>query len=96
MAKGSTVTLNELMGKAGDGAKGGIELHDLPNLLGEGMPRLEFTPLGRLRLIHALERRFGQGYRNLPGIKEVLSKFDQQAKITLEHHMILKRLGRRK
>lgn len=96
MSKGK-VTLGELMGKHADSAKdSGVELHDLPNLLGEGMPKLEFHALGRVRLMQALKRRFGAGYRNIPGISGVMDKFDREAKIELEHHMIKKHLGKKK
>ncbi len=77
-------TLNELMGKKGaDGAKGNLSLDDLGELLGERLPKLEFTPVGRLRLTTALRNRFGEGWRNLPGIESVLKEFDEEARFNV-------------
>jgi len=96
MAKGGKTTLNELMGSRGeDFSKTGVELSDLPDLLGEGMPKLEFPPLGRMRLQAALKQRFGDNYRNVPGISQVMTKFDEQARIELHHHMLRKKYGRK-
>lgn len=95
MARGSKSSLNELMGERGEEFhKNGIELSDLPDLLGEGMPKLEFHPLGRLRLMSALRQRFGDNYRNVPGIQQLVSKFDEQADTELKHHMIKKKWGK--
>jgi len=85
------------MGEHGERIKQhGFELHDLPHVLGENMPRLEYTPLGRHRLVSALSRRFGKNYRSVPGVAEVLKKFDKEASTSFEHHLLRKRLGRRK
>ena len=66
MKKGS---LNELMGRKGSkGQSKSLTLDDLGDLLGERMPKLEFSPVGRLRLTTALRNRFGDNYRHLPGI----------------------------
>lgn len=73
-------SINEMMGGSGERAKGGsLTLESLKDLLGERMPRLEFSPVGRLRLTTALRNRFGDSYRNLPGIDEVLKEFDAEA-----------------
>ncbi len=70
-------TLNELMGK-----KANMErLEDLPEMLGEKMPEVEFNAVGRLRLLKALRNRFGEGFRNLPGISKILEDFDQEVRI---------------
>lgn len=96
MAKGGTLTLNELMGGRGaEFGKNGIELSDLPSLLGEGMPKLEFHALGRVRLIKALHQRFGEGYRSVPGVQELMRQFDREAGIEKKHHEIKMRLGRK-
>lgn len=96
MGKNGKTTLNEIMGARGDDFhKKGLELHDLPNLLGEQMPKLEFHTLGRIRLIRALRNRFGNNYRSVPGVQQVMHKFDHAVKTELEHHEIRKRLGRK-
>jgi hypothetical protein len=94
--KGKT-TLNELMGKHGEALhKEGMDLEDLPKILGDGMPKLEFHAIGRVRLMRALQQRFGHGYRNVPGVSGLMKKFDDAAKTEMEHHLIKKRLGRGK
>lgn len=79
-------TLNELMGKGGDVAKGGrkLTLDDLGVLLGEKLPKLEYTPVGRLRLTTALRNRFGDGYKNLPGISDIMKEFEAESKFRVK------------
>lgn len=96
MGKSGKTTLAEVMGKHGEKfQKHGMDLEDLPGLLGEAMPKLEYHTLGRIRLIRALRNRFGNNYRSIPGIQQVLAKFDHAAKIEIQHHEIRKRLGRK-
>jgi len=78
-------SLNELMGSGGSKAKSkDLSLSDLGTLLGEKMPKLEFSPVGRLRLTSALRNRFGDGYKNLPGIDSILKEFDKEAKFNVK------------
>lgn len=73
-------SLNELMGSAGTEAKKReLSLEDLHELLGERMPKLEFHPVGRLRLTTALRQRFGDGWKNLPGVESIMKEFDREA-----------------
>lgn len=84
------LSLNELMGSGGTKAKSGqsLSLDDLGGILGERMPKLEYTPVGRLRLTTALRSRFGDNYRNLPGIDNIMAEFDRAA----EHNVNLQRM----
>lgn len=79
-------TLNELMGKGGDLTKGGrkLTLDDLGTLLGERLPKLQFSPVGRMRLTSALRSRFGDNYRHLNGIEDILKEFDEEAKFAVK------------
>lgn len=87
-------SLNELMGKAGEGK---LSLDKLGDLLGERLPKLEFSPRGRMRLTEALRQRFGDSYRNLPGISDILKEFDEEAKFAIKlNEMKMIRTGRRK
>lgn len=96
MSKKANMTLGEVLGSKGEAAHSrGIELSDLPSLLGEGMPKLEFHALGRVRLMRALETRFGRGFRAVPGVQQIIAKFDHEAKIEAQHHLIRRKLGRR-
>ena len=56
-------------------------LRDLPSVLGEKMPEIEFNEVGRLRLMKALQNRFGQGFRNIPGVRSALSEFDEEVRL---------------
>jgi hypothetical protein len=60
------------------GSEEKLTLSKLPEILGESMPELPFTSVGRLRLVNALQQRFGMNYRSLPGTRDVLSEFDKQ------------------
>lgn len=68
-------TLAELMGSTGAEA-GKLSLSHLPEILGEAMPELPKTSLGRHRLIRSLQQRFGDNFRSLPGIKDLIKEFD--------------------
>lgn len=77
-------SMNELMGEKNEGkAENDFGLADLHELLGEKMPELPVNRVGRYRLTQALKLRFGPGFRNIPGIKNILSQFD--AKIADEN-----------
>lgn len=74
-------TLNELMGKRGGDAAGSrkLTLEDLGDILGERMPKLQFNPVGRMRLTSALRQRFGDNWSHLPGIEDIVKEFDKEA-----------------
>jgi hypothetical protein len=79
------VSIVELMGSAGGSAKSrDLSIDDLGELLGERLPKLEYTPVGRMRLMTALHNRFGDGFRNLPGIGKILKDFDTEAKFAVK------------
>lgn len=79
------VTLNELMGKRGQGtASRKLTLDDLGDLLGERAPKLQFSPVGRLRLTSALRQRFGDNFKQLPGIEDILKAFDDEARFAVK------------
>lgn len=72
------LSLAEVMGKSGaDKASQGLRLEHLPDILGESMPELPRSPLGRHRLVRALQQRFGANFRSLPGIKDLVAEFDK-------------------
>ena len=90
-------SLNELMGGTGSQSQERkFSLDDLGDLLGERMPKLEFTPVGRFRLTTALRNRFGDSYRNLPGIEQVLKEFDREAEFNVKMHEIKMIKGKKK
>lgn len=64
------------------GSKAGmkISLDSLQDVLGEKMPRLPKNRVGRMRLIQALRNRFGTGFRNIPGVQDVMSEFEENIK----------------
>lgn len=75
----SKVSLNELMGKGGSKSSS-ITLKDLPDLLGEKMQDMPKNQVGKFRLLRALKERFGNGFRNIPGVKDVMKEFDDEIK----------------
>lgn len=78
------LTLNELMGKSGEQATKKLGLSDLGELLGERLPKFDYTRVGRLRLTNALRARFGDNYMNLPGMDDILREFDDEARFKLK------------
>lgn len=80
MSKGKKVSLSELMGTAGANAAGGgsLELRHLPQILGDSLPDLPRNSLGRYRLVTALQQRFGDNFRSLPGVSGLVEQFDRE------------------
>lgn len=72
-------TLAELMGKAGAeaGESGKLKLSQLGEILGDACPELPRTAVGRHRLVRALQQRFGNNFRSLPGVKALVEEFDK-------------------
>jgi len=70
-------TLAELMGSKASDRSGRLSLDQLPEILGDSMPELPRSPVGRHRLIRALQQRFGSNFRSLPGIKDLVDEFDK-------------------
>lgn len=71
-------TLAEIMGSKASSLGGSLELHHLPDILGEAMPDLPKNQLGRHRLIRSLKQRFGANFRSLPGVSGLISQFDKE------------------
>ena len=78
MSKGKKVSLAELMGSAGASANGRLELRHLPQILGDSLPDLPRNSLGRYRLMTALQQRFGDNFRALPGVAGLVEQFDKE------------------
>lgn len=45
----------------------------------EEMPAVDHTPLGRHRLVQALRNKFGETFRNKPGVSDAIRDFDEQS-----------------
>ena len=71
--KGGLAVLGELTGKTKS-----MSLSDLDDILGEKRPELPKNKVGRYRLIRSLRHRFGNGYRNIPGVKGLIDEFDEE------------------
>ena len=78
MTRVKKVSLAERMGKKAM-TLNSLSLDDLPELLGDGMPHLQFTQAGRLRLLDALRQRFGDGFMNLPHVQGLVHQFDAKS-----------------
>lgn len=56
-----------------------LELSDLAKFFKEEeMPSVDVTPIGRHRLLQALRNKYGETYRNKPGISKMLKDYDSQ------------------
>jgi hypothetical protein len=71
--KNKQATLGELLGSG----KNKVTMDNLPEVLGLKMPELPKNRVGKLRLIHAFQQRFGVNYRQMPGVSDVLGEFEQ-------------------
>lgn len=82
MAKAS---LAEIMGKKG--AEGGkLTLSNLREVLGDTMPEIPHDAVGRHRLVVALKQRFGDNFRNIPGVIGLLAEFDENCAFEQKLH----------
>lgn len=82
-------TLGELMGKSGaKHGKKNLSMDHLPDLLGEAMPEMPINSVGRFRLINALRNRFGNGWRNIPGVRDIIKDFDSKVELEERIHKI--------
>jgi len=66
-----------------------VSFETLPQVLGKGMPDLKISPIGRLRLVRALQQRFGDGYRGVRGVNETLREFDEK----MDFEVAVKKMG---
>ncbi len=64
------------MGVKAGNAEGNLSLKMLPEILGDAMPELPKSAIGRHRLIRALQQRFGPNFRSLPGVMGLVKEFD--------------------
>jgi hypothetical protein len=87
-------SLAEIMGKKGAAKSDSLEMGDLKELLGDGMPEMKFDPVGRIRLVKALHQRFGEGYRSIPGVKNIMKEFDDRVSFDVKVRR-MKSLGKR-
>ena len=51
-------------------SSGKLSMDNLQDLLGEAMPDIPKNRVGLFRLMRALKGRFGNDFKNLPGIKD--------------------------
>lgn len=72
------LSLAEMMGTAAAAhtGSGKLSLSHLPEILGESLPDLPKNAVGRHRLIRALQQRFGNNWRSLPGVNDIVKEFD--------------------
>lgn len=57
-----------------------MDLGPIKDVLGDAMPEITPTPLGRYRLVSALQNKFGSNYRNTPSALKALTHFDNEHK----------------
>lgn len=73
--RGGKATLGELIGSASINSMG---LKDLDAILGEKKPDMPPNAVGRFRLLRSLQQRFGNGYKNIPGVSNIIKEFDDE------------------
>ena len=73
-------TVGEMLGAAGAELKGSrATIDDLPRLLGnDDIPDIPFNEMGRVRLIRALQKRFGSGFRSMQIANDIIRDFDEE------------------
>jgi hypothetical protein len=61
-------------------APGQFDSSGLEESLGEDVPQLPLTKVGKFRLQQFLRRKFGAGWRNVSQAKGILSRFEMAMK----------------
>ena len=76
----SKLSLAEILGKKGasSSSQRKLTLEDLGDLIGEGLPEINFDAVGKHRLLTALRNRFGDGYRNISAAKDIITDFEEK------------------
>lgn len=72
--EGTPASLSEMLGSG----KSQVTMENLPEVLGLKMPEIPHNRVGKLRLVHALQQRFGANYRQTPGVNDLLAEFEQK------------------
>lgn len=80
------ISLGELVGSKA--ASSGISLDNLKDFLGDKEPNITLDAVGKFRLTNALRERFGDGYRNIKGVPDLLDDFDQRVKHAKLKHQL--------
>ena len=75
---GKKASLAELMGGFSASQGKNLQLDHLPQILGDAMPDLPRSSVGRYRLVKALQQRFGDNFRSLPGVSGLVEQFDRE------------------
>lgn len=57
-------------------------------ILKEAMPEGNYSELGRVRLVRALQMKHGKNFRNIPDVKDALKEFDSN----YEHEKKIRRI----
>lgn len=76
--RGGNATLGELLGGVGQN----VNLENLHQVLGEKMPELPRNAVGRFRLVKSLQQRFGNGFRSIPGVANIIKEFDEDVRFS--------------
>lgn len=58
-----------------------VDMRPIQAALDEPMDQLDETNLGRHRLIQALTRRYGEGYKLVPAAMKALAHYDKEADV---------------
>jgi len=87
-AKDSPGTLGEMLGSG----QNKVTRENLHEVLGMKMPEIPMTDVGKVRLIHALQQRFGANFRQMPGVSDLLDGFNKDLEI---HETLRKNKGSR-
>ncbi len=65
------------MGKGGADSGRSLTLAQLPDILGEAIPEMPANAIEKHRLVTALRNRFGSDFRNIPGVRGLISEFEE-------------------
>lgn len=75
--EGRPATIGELIGKQHKQ----VTPENLEEVMGLRMPSLSMDNVGKIRLLKAFRNRFGESFRNVPGVKEILTGFDKEIRL---------------
>jgi len=79
--EGAPAKLGEILGGKAEGMPDKPTMENLPDLLGELAPEIEYSTAGKMRLLNLLKRRFGDNFQSMAPVKSMLEDFEKELSV---------------
>ena len=79
--EGAPPKLGEILGGKAEQMPDNPTMDNLPDMLGELAPDIEYTTAGKMKLLNLLKRRFGDNFQSIGPVKSMLKDFEDEMKV---------------